>query len=165
MLPFGAAQIFKPGDLLLPIMKKYLFLFFVVFAASKVFAQEADSTPVHVSLYPNCGGTYKGKAPCEECKVIESELELEPDTDSSGHYFLIDKYIAEKGTDIASRRKGDWLLVNDVFEGKKVFMVVLDFDFPDKSQFYLLQKDGNLQPLDKDKKKIQSTIDMLMKKQ
>lgn len=109
-------------------------------------------------------GTYKGKLPCEECKIIESELELSYGTDTSGAFSLRDKYISEGGTNMASRVKGDWIIKQDIVDGQICKVVLLDYDNEDKIRYYRLKADGNLLPLDQDKHAIKADIDCTLKK-
>lgn len=109
-------------------------------------------------------GTYKGKLPCEECKVIETELELYYGTDTSGEFALRDKYISEGGTNMAYRVKGDWIVKQDIIDGQICKVIVLDYDNEDKIKYYRLKADGNLLPLDQDKHALKATIDCTLKK-
>ena len=111
-------------------------------------------------------GVYKGHQPCEECKVIESELELMYGaTDTSGEFSLRDKYISEAGgTNMASRVKGDWVMKQDIIDGQICKIVVLDYDNEDKIRYYRVKGDGNLLPLDADKHPVKATIDCTLKK-
>lgn len=120
---------------------------------SGVYAQQA-----------NVVGTYKGKLPCEECKIIESELELFYGTDTSGAFSLRDKYISEGGTNMASRVKGDWIIKQDIVDGQICKVVMLDYDNEDKIRYYRLKADGNLLPLDQEKHAIKADIDCTLKK-
>lgn len=109
-------------------------------------------------------GTYKGKLPCEECKVIESELELKYGTDTTGEFSLRDKYISEGNTSIMSRIKGDWVMKRDIVDGNKCTVIALDYDNEEKIRYYILRQDGNLVPLDGDKHPLKANMDCTLKK-
>lgn len=110
-------------------------------------------------------GTYKGHLPCEECKYIEAELELNYGTDSTGEFVLRDRYVNPGGTNITSRRKGDWIVRRDEVDGQKTWVVILDYDNEDKMVYYLVKPDGNIYPLDENKHQQKADIDCTMKKQ
>lgn len=129
------------------------FLFVLCFAAAR--GQSHDMV----------AGTYKGRQPCEECKVIETELELKYGTDTSGEFSLRDKYITGNGgTDITSRMRGDWTMITEKQEGSRLRLVVLDYDNEDKVRYYLWRTDGNLVPLDQNKQPIKADIDCTLRK-
>lgn len=124
---------------------------FIFFAAN---AQEVATQPIFT-------GTYAGKAPCADCKIIETELELIFGTDTSGEYALRDKYIGRQGTDMKSLVKGEWVRMYDAKVG---VLIVLDGDVADKTSYYLYRKDGSLAPLDKDLHKVEASIDCSLTK-
>ncbi len=124
---------------------------FISFAAN---AQDATPQPLF-------SGTYVGKAPCADCKLIETELELIYGTDTSGEYALRDKYIGRQGMDMKSLVKGEWVRMYDAKVG---MLIVLDADVADKTSYFLYRKDGSLAPLDKDLHKIEAPIDCSLTK-
>ncbi len=128
--------------------------FFTVIAAH---AQEGK--------YATVPGVYKGNMPCEECKIIETELELTYSTDSTGTFSLRDKYISEGSKEaISSRIKGEYAIHSDVINTTKATVIVLNYDNEDKAIYYLLKADGNLLPLDKEKRPITAQIDCTLKR-
>lgn len=138
-------------------MKKQALLFIAcIISCCAALAQDVQK--------PMVAGTYKGKLPCEECKIIETSLDLKYGTDSTGEFSLRDKYISRGGTDVTSRISGEWIITKDIFEDKKVMMVILNYDNEDKAMYYVLNADGNLQPLDKERHKITADIDCTLKR-
>ncbi len=130
-------------------MRKLFALLFCLAASCAAKAQDTPPTPLF-------SGTYAGKAPCADCKIIETELELKYGTDTSGEYALRDKYIGHQGMDMKSLVKGEWVRLYDPKVG---VLIILDSDVPDKTAYYLYRKDGSLAPLDKDLHKIEAAID------
>ena len=116
------------------------------------------------ALMASISGNYKGKAPCTDCDIIETELELDYDTDSTGHFSLRDKYVSKKGSDMMSRIKGEWMLVRSNADARSVWLVELNYDTPEKAIYYLVKPDGTLQPLDSERKPISAPIDCTLKK-
>ena len=138
-------------------MSKHILLFIVSILFSG-FARAQDIQK------PMVAGTYKGNLPCEECKIIETSLDLNYGTDSTGEFSLRDKYVSKGGTDVTSRVSGEWIIAKDIFEGRKVMMIILNYDNEEKAMYYVLNADGSLQPLDKDRHKVTADIDCTLKK-
>jgi hypothetical protein len=135
-------------------MRKLLFVFLFLFVSPALKAQEEVLTSSYV-------GTYYGKAPCSDCKVIESILDLSYGTDTSGEFSLRDKYIGKSGVDIISRMKGEW---QRVLNPKAGTLIVLNYDNTEKTMYYLLNRDGSLAPVDENLHKIESPIDCTLRK-
>ena len=102
---------------------------------------------------PQVVGSYRGSEPCEECRVIAIELDLEYVTDTNGTYTLREKYMGKGKDEVLSslRRVGQWLVTSDDADKKKVPVLVLDNDLPEKTTYYQVMADGALLPLDADK--------------
>ena len=146
-------------------MRVYLIVFAFIMFALPSKAQEFFDTTVVKSKYPSVAGTYKGSLPCEECKIINAELELIFGTDSTGEFALRERYISDKGTDIASRIKGNWKMDIEMLSGKMTTLIIINEDLPEKQQYYLLKADGSLLPLDSEKQPMKAAIDLTMKKE
>ena len=135
-------------------MRILLLFVLSVFCSPAAWAQDAPAPPEYA-------GTYAGKAPCADCKIIEAELELHYGTDTSGEFALREKYVRESCVSMVSRRKGDWVRV---FEPKLGTLIVLDNDVPDKTSYYLFKKDGSLLPLDKELNKLGDGVERTLVK-
>lgn len=141
---------------LIAYMGRWITVVACAFLSGQVLAQ--DSTL-------SVAGTYKGKQPCDECKEIQTVLELSYATDTTGEFSLRDKYVNPGGTNITSRRKGDWILRPDVVDGQKTWVVTLDYDNEEKITCYMLKASGDLVPLDENKHPLRADIDLTLKKE
>ncbi len=138
-------------------MRKHVLLFVIsILFAGVLFAQDTQR--------PLVAGTYRGNLPCEDCKIIETSLDLKYGTDSTGEFSLRDKYVSKGGTDITSRISGEWIIAKDIFEGNKVMMIILNYDNEDKAMYFVLKADGNLLPLDKERHRLASDIDCTLRR-
>ena len=142
-------------------MIKYFLSFLLFLVPMHINAQE---TAAPLPLISSLAGTYKGDMPCADCRKIESELQLDYETDSTGRFSLRDKYMGKQGSDIMSRIAGAWVVIKDVTDGVPVKLIVLNHDLQDKIIYYKVKQDGNLLPLDSDKQKISCPSDCTLKK-
>ena len=130
---------------------------------STVWAQEGTNNPL--PFIAGISGSYRGVAPCDDCKRIETELELSYDTDSTGHFNLRNKYVGNGGSDMASRISGAWMVEQAKNELRTAVYIVLNFETPDKVIYYLRQQNGNLLPLDNERKPITAATDLSLNKE
>jgi NlpE N-terminal domain len=112
-------------------------------------------------------GLYKGMLPCSDCYCVDVMLLLQGESPFfTGSYFMREHNRDGKNTEQWNKRRGNWHIVHaGTSTDRHRLLIALDWQTPDKATYFLLNKDGNLVPLDKDQKEITSkTLDVTFKK-
>ena len=146
------------------IMRAVLLIIICFLSVRCSYAQE--EVPPPLPFIASISGTYKGNVPGDDGVIIETELELNYVTDSTGQFSLRDKYKVKGGNDMMSRVKGEWMMEKNVAPGNKAdIYIVLNYDRPEQAVYFLRKPDGGLTPLDGDRKPITAATDCTLKKQ
>ena len=145
-------------------MKRFVFAFCVFLSSSYIAAAQYEYTVL--PLVAQVAGTFKGHLPCEDCRTIETEMELNYLSDTTGSYTIRDKYMGKEKTEVISmsRRNGLFMVVKEVVDHDKLTLVMFDYDYPEKTTYCMLRSDGNLIPLGEDKKPVEPQADCILKK-
>lgn len=145
-------------------MKRLTTTFIIVLCC---FASKGQSVKSVAERYAAIPGAYEGKLPCGDCSGIEASLILQCAAPCiSGKYHMRDKYLNTPKGDRVNRTTGNWRVLNkSTKKDRNKWVIELDPETPAKATYYLITKDGNLQPLDKEMKQIDAPFDITLKKQ
>jgi hypothetical protein len=135
-----------------------LLLFLVVFACFNASAQYKLSSNYSIA------GVYKSKTPCADCENIETTLKLKCELPChSGSYVLTDRYFNSPEGQVLSKKRGKWSILEK--NSDNTMVIVLDKDDPEMVSYFFVKKDGDMQPLDKNKQVVEGPYDVTLRKQ
>ncbi|WP_106477392.1 copper resistance protein NlpE N-terminal domain-containing protein [Phytohalomonas tamaricis] len=135
-----------------------------VFALSAVTALAgcASGGPDQQSPYQRAAGTYEGVLPCPDCSGIRTQLEIKNQDNIAANYTLKSTRLGKSQEPMTN--KGSVLVLEDV--GPNSYPVVYQLKGPNGNDIYNLLPlgDGDLQLLDRNFTKMQSSNDLTLKR-
>ncbi|MCM2971737.1 MULTISPECIES: copper resistance protein NlpE N-terminal domain-containing protein [Larsenimonas] len=116
------------------------------------------------SPYDQVEGNYAGVLPCADCSGIKTRLMIDNENDVSGKFTMKSTYLGKSQGNEPMITKGQVMVLNDA--GPNQYPVVYQLTGQDGTTVYNLLplSNGNLQILSRDYTKIQSNMDLTLKR-
>jgi hypothetical protein len=112
-------------------------------------------------------GTYKHFVPCGDCTGVETTITLDCDGPcNTGSYSLREESVNSINGDKSAESTGTWSISDTLAEpGETALIISLsDRDLKENTRDFFLFKEGNLEQLDKLKRRVSPPFNLVLKK-
>jgi predicted secreted protein len=107
-------------------------------------------------------GHFKGQAPCADCPGIDQEITLYAHGPNQFVDTIYKRKVTYLGKDKTVEDSGTWVVLPGTAADPNATVYALNFETPEKTEFFWLKSEDELVPLDKEKKPISGPMDMTL---